>query len=812
MTFLFGLGHDLRMACRSLAHQPVFTLMIVGILGIGVAGMTTIFSLFNGLYLRPFPVPNEDRFVILYETDLKTGTRNLDAVYSRFLAWRQHNQTFAGMGLCSSWMSNLTLGDQAERVSIRLATHDVLGLLGLQPVLGRYFAPEEDRPEGPKVVLLSSGLWERLFGKDPTILGRTLSLDGDPFTIIGVVPPEADVLGDPKDLWQPLRADAQGRHGGMGAWAMGLLKKGVTAAQASEDLTRIHQGWAQQHPETEVTTLPEVVRARDVYREQNQQTRFGTWILLGVVGFAMLTACCNVMSILLARGAFQAKEFALRAALGASRGRLIGQVLAESLILSALGGLFGVCLGSQALAFLLGRLGSVIPTWMKFPLDVRCALFCVALIGASTVLSGLLPAFHAAFPRDIHTMLQSAGTRTTVSRGRRRTLDAIVTAEVALALTLLLGAALLLRAYWQVQNIDPGCRRAGVLTYNLSLPIGPYFDESKRRTFWNEHLERIRALPGVRQAALSNYLPMTWASFGRFEVEGTMPTDDQEAAPSIQTQTITPDYFDTLGIGLLAGRPFGISDNQKDSEKVAVINETFARRFWPGQSPLDKRVRWRDSPDWIRVVGVARDVINSGLDQPVWPCVYLPMRSDVPFGMFAIVRTSGAPLSLMPSVREAVRAADSGLPIQDIRTMSQRLTDSMWLRRIISWLFGLPAAAAALMAFAGLYGAISYSVNRRIQEIGIRVALGARIPDVTRMVLRQGFRLIAVGLASGVAGGFVLSRLLASLPGVLYNVSPNDPVTFLGVIVLLTAVALLACYVPARRAARVDPMVALRCE
>jgi predicted permease len=808
MTILW---QNLRNACRALANQPVYSLMIVGILAVGVAGMTTIFSLFNGLYLRPFPVPNQERLVMLYETDLKAGTHSLDPAYSRFDAWRQHNQTLEGMGLCSSWMSNLTVGDTAERVSIRLATHDFLGVLGLRPVLGRYFAPEEDRPDGPKVVLLSDGLWERLFARDAAVLGRTLSLDGEPFTIIGVLPREADV-GDQKDIWQPLRADAQGHHDGMGTWSMGLLKKGATVAQAREDLTRIHQGWVRQHPESEVTTLPEVVALRNVYRQQSKDLRLGTWILLAVVGFAMLTACCNVMSILLARGAARTREFALRAALGASRGRILGQVLVESLILSAVGGLLGVCLGNQALAFLLARLGNAIPTWMKFPLDLRCALFCVALTAATTVLSGLLPALHAAFPRDVHAVLQSAGTRTTVSRGHRRTLDAIVTAEVALALTLLIGAALLLRAFCQVQGIDPGCRRAGVLTYNLFLPIGPYYDENKRRAFWEEHLQRIRALPGVRQAALSDYLPMTWAPFGQFEVEGTPPTDDREAAPSVLTQTVTPDYFDTLGIALLAGRPLGIPDSQKNSEKVAVINETFARRFWPGQSPLDKRMRRPGAPEWIRVVGVARDVINSGLDQPVWPCVYLPVTSEVPFGMFAVVRTSGAPLALMPSVRETVRAVDTALPLQDIRTMSQRITDSLWLRRVISWLFGLPAAAAALMALAGLYGVISYSVSRRIQEIGIRMALGARVPDVMRMVLRQGLRLIATGLAFGVVGGYILSRLFVSLPGMLYHVSATDPATFLGVIVVLTAVALLACYVPARRAARTDPLTALRYE
>jgi predicted permease len=387
-----------------------------------------------------------------------------------------------------------------------------------------------------------------------------------------------------------------------------------------------------------------------------------------------------------------------------------------------------------------------------------------------------------------------------------------VTAEIALALTLLIGAGLLLRTFRQVRSIDPGFRTAGVLTYNISLPIGPYLDEGKRRAFWDQHLERIRALPGVTQAALSDYLPVTWATFDRFDTEGTTPTDSGQSPPAVLRQKVSPGYFETLGVRLLAGRFFVEQDDRKDSEPVAIINETFAKRFWPGASPLDKRLRRPKSADWIRVVGVTGDVIQGGPDQPPWPTVYLPPGSDVPFGMFGVVRTSGDPLSLMGSVREVVRAADSGLPIQDIGTMSQRIDAALWLRRLIAWLFGVPALAAALMAFAGIYGVISYSISRRIQEIGIRMALGASRPDVIRMVARQALRLIAVGLTLGVVGGFILSRLLARLPGMLYDVSPNDPVTFVGVALLLTVVALLASYLPARRAAKTDPMTALRYE
>ena len=811
MTFLFGLGHDLRIACRGLAHQPAFTLMIVGILALGVAGMTTVFGLFNGLCLRPFPVPTEARLMELHETDPRTGDQNVGSAYPRFHAWRQYNQTFECMGFCSFWASTLSVDDKAERIGIRFATYDYLRVLGLRPVLGRYFTAEEDRPGGPNVVLLSFGFWERLFGGDPAVLGRTVRLDGDPYTIIGVLPPQAD-FPERKEVWQPLRANAEGGHGGMGTFAIGLRKKGVTVAQAREDLTRIHQGWVVQNPEKEVRTLPAVIPFRELFREQVKQYESVLSLLLGVVGFALLTACCNVASIMLARGAFRTREFALRTALGASRGRVIGQVLTECLVLSALGGSLGVLLSRHAMILLLSRVTSVVPSWMKFPLDVRCVVFSVGVIGVSTILSGLLPAVHAAFARNVHAVLQSTGTRATVSRSRRRTLNAIVTAEIALALTLLVGAGLLLRTFQQVQSIDPGFRKAGVLTYNISLPIGPYLDEGRRQAFWDQHLERIRALPGVTQAALSDYLPATWATFDRFDVEGTAPTDSGQSPPAVLRQKVSPGYFETLGVRLLAGRFFVEQDSQKDSAPVAVITETFAKRFWPGTSPLDKRLRRPKSADWIRVVGVTGDVIQAGPDQPPWPTVYLPRGLEVPFGMFGVVRTSGDPLSLTASVREIVRAADSGLPIQDIGTMTQRIDAALWQRRLIAWLFGVPALAAALMAFAGLYGVISYSISRRIQEIGIRMALGASRPDVIRMVTQQALRLIVVGLVFGVVGGFILSRLLAHLPGLLYHVSPNDPVTFVGVPLLLIVVALLACYLPARRAAKTDPMTALRYE
>jgi putative ABC transport system permease protein len=806
-----SLWQDLRFAWRGLTKQPLSSLMTAGILAIGIAGAVTVFSLFNGLFLRPFPIPDQDRVVHLRETDPRSGMADGDVPYAHFHAWRQHNTTFESMSFSSFWAANLTVDDKVQRVGIRLTTHDRLGVLGLRPLLGRGFTEEEDRPGGPNVVLISHRLWTHLFNKDPAVLGHTLSLDHDLYTVIGVLPPEAD-FPEPKEIWQPLRADPEKGHGGMGREASGRLRMGMSVEQATADLTRIHQGWLQQHPEHELTSRPLVTPIREVYRQQLKQFRVGTSVLLVVVAFVLVIACCNVTSILLARATHQSKEIALRAALGATRGRIIRQVLATSLLLSAAGGLLGVVLGNHVLELLLSQLSNVIPGWMRFEPDLRFLLFCILLVGLATLLSGLLPALHAASPKNLHTVLQSMASRSGGSRRQRQTLNVIVTAEVGLALALLMGAGLLLRTFCQVQGVDPGLRAGGVLTYNISLPIGPYFNEAKRRAFWDQHLERVRALAGVSGAAMANYLPTTWPSFGSFEVEDSEQRSAGQSQSSIHTQRVTPGCLETLAVRMVTGRPFTEEDARPGGEKVAVVNEAFVKQLWPGRNPIDRRIRLAGSQDWVRVIGEAGDVVNSGLDDSPWPSVYLLTCDDVPFGMFGIVRTSGDPLSLMTSIRAIVHSADPELPIEDVQTLSGRIARSLWLRRIIAWVFGVPAVTAAIMACAGIYGVISYSVGRRVQEIGVRMALGATSPEVMKMVLSQGLGLVLAGLALGVPGGFILSRLFAGIPGMLYHVNPLDPVTFAGVLLLLTSVAVVACVIPARRAARIDPMEALRCE
>jgi predicted permease len=797
---------DVRSGVRMLARNPGFTLTAVLCLGLGIGACITIFSLFNELFLCPFPVPHQERLVDLNETAPKWDLEYTGICYADFHAWREYNKTFECMGVFANWGANLSVDDKAERVEILNVTHDFLDVLDVRPVLGRGFTPEEDRPQGPKVVLLSFGFWKRFFGQDPTILGRTLRLNDEPLTIIGVLPPKA-VFPVSADIWRPLALDPEQSKGSWYLAAFGRLKKGVTVDQAREDLTRIHKGLVEERPANKITS-PTVVDLRERYFSEYQD---GVSILLGAGGFALLIACCNVTSIMLARGAYRSKEIAMRAALGATRGRIVRHILTESLVLSIVGGILGLFLGHLGFEILLARLAAStdIPSWMTFDEDLRYGFFCIVIVGAATILSGLIPALQAGYARDLHSVLQTSSTHATTSRARRRTLSGVVVGQIALALTLLIGAGLLLRTFRKVKEVDPGFHTEGILTYQISLSGGPNATESQRQAFFEQHLENVRALPGVAQAGLCDHIPLTTHSGRLFDIEGAPERSPDEQDVIILQRTVTPGYFEAMGVKLLSGRFFTEKDNRRDSERTVIVNETFANHFWAGENPVGKRIRRRDTEDWMRVVGLTKDVKHYGFEQEMRPGVYIPYTWNADATMYGVVRTSADPLLLVDFIREIVRSTDPGIPIFGIKTMAQRVDESILLRLIYSWLFGVFATVAGIMAFAGIYGVISYSVSQRTQEIGIRVALGARPGDIARHVMRQGAVLTIIGLLIGLLGSFAISRVLASQ---LFGVSATDVTTFAGVSILLVAVATLACYIPARRAARIDPIAALRYE
>jgi putative ABC transport system permease protein len=796
--------NDLRFALRMCVKSPGFTAVATLVLAVGIAGMITVFSLFNGLFLRPFPAPHQERLVDLSETDPGAGGARRDLWYPHFNAWRQHNRTFECMATCSFWGANLTTGRHAERVGVILATHGYFELLGIRPVLGRPFSAEEDRPGGPNVLLLSYRIWERLFGRDPALVGQTVRLDDDAFTVLGVLPPEAEFpVG--REVWRPLCADPVKGHGGLGGLALGRLKKGVTVQQAREDLARVQGGWAEQHPE-EKPTVPIVTGFRERYLSEFE---FGLAVLLGVVGFVQLIACNNVASLLLARGVSRTREIALRLALGATRGRVVQQLLSESLILAIFGSIGGTILGYWGLQAIVVSLSNVIPAWMHFGLDIRFAGFAVLLTIVVTGLSGLLPALQAARHTDWHGSLQALGASTTSSRDRLRMLNATVVGQIALALTLLVGTGLLLRTLFNVQRVDPGFHMEGLLTYQIPLPIGPYFDEQKRRAFFDQHLANVRALPGVESATLCNSLPFSYLNAAPFEVEALRGSDASGSDCAATKCSVMPGYFETMSITLLQGRPLTAWDNRPDSERCVVVDRTFAERFWSGGDALGKRIRSKGEEPWMRIVGVAQAVRNIGLDQGFSPTVYVPYVWEPSFVTSGVIRTSRDPQLLVAAIRAGVRSQDPALPVTEVQTMSGCVRQSLWGRRILAWLAGVPAVAAAIMAAAGLCGVISYSVHQRTREFGIRLAVGAQRAEVVWLVVGQALRLVTVGIGLGLCGSLALTQVLRSL---LFQVGATDPTTYVLVSFLLACVALLASYLPACRAANVDPIRVLRSE
>jgi len=806
MGILFS---DIKYACRSLAKQPFHALIIVGILAIGIAGTATVFSLFNGVFLRPLPVPHQERLVSLYEIDPASGQQHGPS-YPRYHAWYRYNSVFECMAFSTVWVGNLSRDGMVERVGMRLASREFFDAFGIRPVLGRCFTAQEDQPNGPNVVLLSVSLWKRMFHQDPAIIGRQVCLDDDPsYTVVGILPDTT--FPDHKDIWCPLRADPDKGHGGLGPMAVGRLKPGVTIEQARADLASIQEGWMQSHPDTQDNRVVKITPLREAYLSTIRQVRFILLVVLAVTALVLLIACCNVSSTMVARGISRAKETALRVTLGATKRRVIQQVLAESLVLSIAAGISGMLLASFGLQALLVFLADAVPAWMRFTLDIRSLVFCILIIAATTVLAGLLPALQAASARGPQSLLQALSSQITASRTKRRTLNAVVVLQVALALSLLAGAGLIARTFLNVRDTDPGFRTARILTYHVPLSIGSYIDENKRHAFWVQHIERIQALPGVRHAALVNNVPMSIPATGKFEVEGRRDLSGPQDT-KVFVRRITPDYFQVMSIPLVAGRPFAETDNQKDSERTVIVDETFATVFWPHESPLDKRMRQRGSQDWLRVIGVVKDTKQISLEQPAQPGIYLPRVTDAAFGMNAVVQVAGDPMSLVPAIRSAVRSIDPGVPVEKIQTMSDRVKESMSARRLALWLYGLPAAVAALLALSGIYGVTSYAVSQRTQEIGIRMALGASVPDVLKSVIVDGLRLVLIGMGIGFVGALAFGRVLASMQYMLYDVRPTDPVNLVGVLFLLIGATVLACYLPARRAAKIDPMEALRYE
>jgi putative ABC transport system permease protein len=801
------LWQDLRYGARMLLKNPGFTLVAVLTLALGIGANTAIFSVVNGVLLSALPYPHPEQLAMVWCDNRRQGIRDDITSYPNFVDWRDRNKTFQGMAGMTSADFHLTGAGEPEEIRAAIVSIDFFQLIGVSPVLGRGFTAEEEQPGRDRIVVMSHGLWQRRFGGDPGMLNKTISLSGIPNIVVGIMPPGFH-FPENTDLWRPLAPNEGMRaaRGGFFLPVVGRLKPGVTRAQAQADLDVIANQIEQQYPDMAgygVNVVP-------VLEQSVGPIRRALMILFGAVGFVLLIACANVANLLLARAAVRQREVAVRSALGAHAWRIVRQLLTESMLLAVLGGALGVLLAWWGLRLLVDLSPANIPRLENIRLDGRVLWFTLGLSLLTGLIFGLAPALQTTHLKLSETLKE--GGRTGVGGGRaQRIRGAFIVAEVALTLALLVGAGLLVRSFWRLQQVNPGFKADNLLTLRLTLPRSRYTDGVQAVSFFERLQERLAALPGVVSAsAASDIMLRRLATSAGFTIENR-PQDPSELALELPFDRVQPNYFQTMGIQLLKGRAFTPQD-ARDRPKVAIVNETFVKRYFPNEDPVGKRFTFGDArpnAQWITIVGVVRDTKRQGLDQPIRIESWLPLAQEPSGSMEVVLRTRGDPLALSTAVREAVWSLDRDLPIPSIQSMEQILSARVAPRRLNMLLLGMFALVALILAAVGIYGVMSYAVTQRTHEIGIRMALGAQSGDVIGLVLKQGMMLTLAGVVIGLAATFALTRLMASL---LFDVSATDPITFVAIAILLTGVALVACWIPARRATKVDPMVALRYE
>jgi putative ABC transport system permease protein len=793
---------DLRYGARMLMKKPGFTLIAVITLALGIGANTAIFSVVNAALLRPLPFAEPDRLSLLREANIKRNLPSFSVSVPNYVSWQEQSQTFEQLAAWKLQGVNLTGRNEPVRLEGAAVSGSLFSLLGVKPALGRDFLPEEDQPLGRRAVIISYGLWERRFGRDPNLIGQGLALDGVIHTVIGIAPSGFD-FPPGAEIWASLAADlANEDRGNKWLTVIGRLKPGVTLQQAQTELTTIAQRLEQQFP---ATNRDWSVRLETLYDSIiTKETRRALLILLGAVGFLLLIACANVASLSLARATGRASEMAIRAALGASRWRISRQLLTESMLLALVGGGAGVLLGLWSVDLLRAASPENTPRLDEIGIDGWVLGFTLAVSLLTGVLFGLAPALQSARV-DLQESLKEGG-RTLATGGARSLLRrGLVAGELALALVLLVGAALMIRSLWNLQRAPLGFNPERVLTAQFALPETKYGPE-QAIAFYQQVKERVAGLPGVRAAALSSGVPFTSGNTSNGVI-----AENSTLAPGELLQPewriISPDYFRTLGIPLFQGRDFTERD-KPDAPISVILSHTLAERLWPNQNPLGRRLRWGPSL-WVTVVGVVGNVRNVNLAIEPRPMLYLCAYS-LPWPVMTLaVRAEADPQSMIAAMRAKVKEVDPEMPLANLRTMEELLAQASAQPRFNTWLLGAFAAIALGLGAVGIYGVIAYSIAQRAHEIGVRMALGAQQSDVLKLVLRQGMTLALIGVGIGLLASFALTRLLSDL---LYGVRANDPATFAAIPILLTGVALLACYIPARRATKVDPMVALRCE
>jgi len=814
------LPQDLRYGARMLLRRPGFTLIALATLGLGIGANSAIFSVVNSVLLRELPYREPQRLVMVWsdrpQLQARTGTTEFPVSAADFVDLRDQNQSFEQIAAFHSQSFSITGGDDPALLGGVRASASLFALLGVEARHGRVFLPEEDQPGPNRIVILSDGLWRRRFGSDPKIIGQTVSLNNEPYTVVGVAPPDFQFprRGDlpagfqfPRevDLYTPLALTPEQRNNRSRHYlaVIARLKPQTNFEQAQAEVVGIAKRLEQQYPDMNRNKSARLV---SLHQQVVGKARSGLLTLLGAVGFVLLIACANVANLLLARGAARRKEMAIRAALGAGRRRVVRQLLTESLLLAASAGALAMLLAVWGVDLLRTILPGDLPRADEISVDFRVFGFTLAVSLLTGILFGLVPALQGS-RADLNETLKEGGRGSGGGHDRFRGL--LVVAEVALALVLLIGSGLMLRSFVRLMGVDPGIDPQNVLTMDISLPRGKY-EPQRQAAFFRQLLERARALPGVQSAAAVYPLPLSGMEEGtNFRIEGRPP-----AAPNSRTagpRWVSPDYFKALKIQLLKGRVFNEGDGA-ETPPVLVINEAMARQYWPDEDPIGSRLAFngRDNqPIWREIVGVVKDVRHTALDTESRPQIYFPFTQFPSSFMTLVARTDDDPLKLVAAMRGQVQAIDKDRPISNVHTMEELMARSLSQRRFNLLLLAIFAGVALLLAAVGIYGVMSYSVEQRTHEIGVRVALGARTGDVLRLLLGQGMKLVAAGVAIGLAAAFALTRLISNL---LFGVRPTDPATFAAIAILLAGVALAACYVPARRATKVDPMVALRCE
>jgi putative ABC transport system permease protein len=805
------LFQDVRYGLRMLRKSPGFTAVALLTLALGIGANTSIFSVVYGVLLRPLPYQDPGRLIVLNETTPKVGLVSVS--YPNFLDWRSGNHAFSLMSAVASVSYNLAGVTQPENISGEAVSPDFLSMLGVHPLLGRDFDPSEEKAGAAPVVLLSYQLWQSHLGGDREVLGHTINLDGRGFTIIGVLPADFRSI-DKTDLMIPMGVWATGRasvsqRGDRGDMSLiARLAPGVSLRQARAEMDAIAARLAAAYPIANAQFGAVLRPIREVFVGD---IRPAILILFGAVMFVLLIACANVANLFLMRGAARTREIALRIALGATRSRIVRQMLAESLVLAFFGGLLGVAVSIAGIR----GMAQLIPMGMQAGASVNLngavLLFAAAAVVLSSLMFGLVPAMQLTKP-EVQRDLKEGGRSVSASAGQNRVRGFLAVGEIAVALILLVGAGLMVKSLYRLMSVDPGFKTDRVLTMEMDLRTAQYSKDPAILNFWEQVLERVRALPGVEGAALGTVIPLT-DSHSRSDITiENMPLPSPGNFPHPDEHEVSPGYLKTLGVPLLRGREFTDADTE-NAPRVGMINAMIARQYFPNQDALGKRFMFghpkADPPKWITIVGVTADTKLYGLANPARLEIYLPFRQSVSGDMDLIVKSAADPASLTSAIRGAVASIDKDQPIFAIATMQKLVNDSVSTSRVTLILLGIFSGLALVLAAIGIYGVISYSVAQRTHEIGIRMALGADGGGVLRMILAQGAKIAGAGVVIGLAASLGLTRLMSKL---LFSVSAADPLTFAAVAIVLVAVAMLACYIPARRALRVDPIIALRYE